>query len=326
MSEFLNAAFHRSWFGPFPYSDYYGRRRRGIRIRNPYFAFNQGPFDGPLEAGIRAGSFPMAFPPSRRFMGQNDGGPVFCPPGHMPIQTGIPGESRCIFYSPPGAMIGPTPRTTVSTTTPPAFPTGRTFPVGPYWGWKGMSGARARLGQAETLSRAERDRVVAALTSTSAKMRALEDLVSYAVDHDFGLERTLGADAERFYGLWNSAGAYWGTAETVLDRLADPDPESWSIEPEELDEAEKWRVAVGQMDLIVAAHRHVPLELPPGIPSPPGFTKAYPQGSTPPVGRPSGAGPMRPSEQPSGGPTTGDLLLGAGIALGAGLLIAALVS
>jgi|FLYN01.1.fsa_nt_gi hypothetical protein len=73
---------------------------------------------------------------NRRYAIRNLEGPVFCPPGTIPQQTGVPGESRCIPYSAPSTMIGPQPQGTVSTMVPPAWPTGRTFPVGPYWGWR----------------------------------------------------------------------------------------------------------------------------------------------------------------------------------------------
>lgn len=60
--------------------------------------------------------------------------PVFCRPGNIPVPTGVPGQSKCIPYSPPSGMIGnSTGQVTVSTTIPPSYPTGRTFPVGPQW-------------------------------------------------------------------------------------------------------------------------------------------------------------------------------------------------
>jgi hypothetical protein len=63
-------------------------------------------------------------------------GPVFCRPGFIPVQTGVPGQSRCVPYSAPSAMLGPSGQTTVSTLIPPSYPQARTFPVGAGWGWR----------------------------------------------------------------------------------------------------------------------------------------------------------------------------------------------
>lgn len=68
--------------------------------------------------------------------GRRMSGPVFCLPGYMPVPTGVPGQSRCVFFSPPSAMIGPSPQATVSTPGNVGFPQTRSYPVSAFWGWK----------------------------------------------------------------------------------------------------------------------------------------------------------------------------------------------
>lgn len=107
----LEASMHAQWFAPFPVLNAFGPPVR----RNPQaFAY--------LPLSARYGM------EGRRRLGEK---PVFCHPGYVPVPTGVPGQSRCVFYSPPSAMVGQPGVTTVSTTTPPSYPTGRTFPVGP---------------------------------------------------------------------------------------------------------------------------------------------------------------------------------------------------
>lgn len=69
--------------------------------------------------------------------GSRMAGPVFCRPGHIPVPTSVPGQSKCVRYSAPSGMIGPQPDPTVGMMIPPSYGPGqRTFPVGPFWGWK----------------------------------------------------------------------------------------------------------------------------------------------------------------------------------------------
>lgn len=63
-------------------------------------------------------------------------GPVFCRPGFIPAPTGTPGQSRCVPYSAPSAMIGPSKQITVSSLATSPYPQMRTFPVGAWWGWR----------------------------------------------------------------------------------------------------------------------------------------------------------------------------------------------
>lgn len=339
----LNAAFHRSWFGPFPYSDIYGYRRRMRPLRSPFFAFNQGPFDGPLSAGIHAWRFaqlPVSYP-SRYWMGDendngNGNGPVFCPPGHMPVQTGVPGRSKCVLYSPPGTMIGPSPSTTVSTMVPPAYPTAKSFPVGPYWGWEEMSGAARgpRLGQEVfTVEQAERDRIVNEISAALAKVPPLDDLIAYSSKSDPDLRRTLGQDATRFFALSNSIAPLFEKVRAVQLRMSDPDPEFWNA-PDAAEQAaiKQWTTGVSEMHKIYMAHKDLPVEVPVGTPPPPGFTRVVAPGVSPggqvsPGGAPTGRPTAGPTAGPQAtGPSTSDLLIGGGIAVGLGLVIALLVS
>lgn len=112
----LEASIHAQWFGPVPLVNRYD-----ARLYTP----------PPQEGKTCIVYYPQELG-NRRTRRRALSAPVFCQPGHIPVPTGVPGQSKCVPYSPPSAMIGqPTGQVTVSTTVPPSYPTGRTFPVGP---------------------------------------------------------------------------------------------------------------------------------------------------------------------------------------------------
>lgn len=134
MREMINVAFQRGWFGPFAIPNvYYGAEEPKRPVGSVY---DLGPMDGLRTTSMWAQRFaqiPVVSYAQNPFLGNRNLGedPVFCKPGHIPVPTGVPGQSKCVPYSPPSAMIGPQAQQTVSTMVPPSYPQGRTFPVSP---------------------------------------------------------------------------------------------------------------------------------------------------------------------------------------------------
>ncbi len=254
--------------------------------------------------------------------------PVFCEPGHIPVQTGVPGQSKCVPYSPPSAMIGGGPQTTVSTTVPPAYPTGRTFPVGPYWGWEEMSGAsrRTALGQMQApyVTQEERNRLLVDIQGAHSKVKAIDDLMAWSGNNDPGLRTALGLDASRFLTLSNTIAPLYQSVRDVMDRMSESEAEYWwALSDEEAAAVRQWTTGINEMHRIYALHKDQPLTLPPGVPAPPGFTRTSPAPATQRIpGTPAGA----PAAPPAKGLDTGDILLGGGLAVGLGLLLFAVTS
>lgn len=322
----MNEIFQRGWFGTFAGQPMVAppRPRRACDVGEVY---DIGPFDGLRSTSIWAqhmAQMPLvnyAQQPvivllaGHRKMGAQ---PVFCEAGHIPVPTGVPGQSRCVPYSPPSGMIGPHRAV-------------RTFPVGPYYGQ--MSGASdPRLGQGGvTLTQGDRDVLVNQISAAVNKVSALEDLIVWSGDYDPNLRIALGIDATRFFTLSNSIASLFPQVKDVLLRISDPDPEFW-VAPSTAEDAaiRQWTTGVNEMHRIYMAHKGLQLTLPPGVPPPPGFTFTSPTPATqiiqprPPAGAQARAGvpvPIAPQ-----GPTTTELLIGGGLALGLGLLISVVVA
>lgn len=137
-----NSLFQNAWFGPFTIPNVY--TKPPPPPPHPGEVYNYGPMDGLIEASMHAQWFsqiPVVNAFQRR-MGTSGAGaemgekPVFCPPGYVPVQTGVPGQSKCIPWSAPSAMITGSGPNTVSKTVPPSWPTARTFPVRPFYGFQ----------------------------------------------------------------------------------------------------------------------------------------------------------------------------------------------
>lgn len=140
MRDMMNVAFQNAWFGPFVLPNVYS----GEKPKPPHAGtvYNDGPLDGLIEASMHAQWFSQ-IPVMNRFQAtprmagaEKMGAPVFCKPGYMPVPTGTPGESKCVPYSPPSAMVGGGGPGTVSQMIPPNWPTSRSFPVGPFYGFQ----------------------------------------------------------------------------------------------------------------------------------------------------------------------------------------------
>lgn len=140
MRDMLNVAFQRGWFGPTAIPDVYTAPPPPEPPVGP--VYDLGPLDGLRTTSIWAQR--MAQIPIRNYAQQPEMGvsnmgqaPVFCKPGYVPVPTGVPGQSKCVPYSPPSSMLGPQPRVTVNTQVPPSYTPGqRTFPVGPFFGFR----------------------------------------------------------------------------------------------------------------------------------------------------------------------------------------------
>jgi hypothetical protein len=136
MKDMWNVAFQNAWFGPFVIPNVYTSPFPEIHAGPVY---NDGPLDGPLEASMHAQWFAQipvvnAFQARLRSMGASQMEPV-CPVGQMLVKT-PQGELKCIAVQPASAMIGGEGPGTVSKTTPPNWPTTRTFPVKPFYGFE----------------------------------------------------------------------------------------------------------------------------------------------------------------------------------------------
>jgi hypothetical protein len=125
-----NDLFQKAWFGPFVIPDAYPVLE--VEERSPGYAYDDG-FGGPLEASLHAQWFGRPSGLSGSDLGQK---PVFCRPGFTPVPTGVPGQSKCVFFSPPSTMLTGAGPETVSKMTPPSWPTARTFPVKPFYGFQ----------------------------------------------------------------------------------------------------------------------------------------------------------------------------------------------
>jgi hypothetical protein len=178
---------------------------------------------------------------------------------------------------------------------------------------------------------ADRDLLVNKISTAVNKVSALEDLIVWSGDHDPDLRIALGIDATRFFTLSNSIAPLFPQVKDVLLRISDPDPEFW-VAPSTAEEAaiRQWTTGVNEMHRIYMAHKGLQLTLPPGVPPPPGFTFTSPAPATqiiqarPPAGAPA---PVRaPAPTVPQGIATTDLLIGGGLALGLGILIAVVVA
>lgn len=126
MRDMWNVAFQNSWFGPSVVPNVYVSPP-AEELPSCREAYNDGPMDGPLEASMHAQWFsqmPVVNPAPSCLLGSRMGNekPVFCRPGYVPVQTGVPGQSRCVPYSAPSGMI--------------TGETLRTFPVRPFFGFQ----------------------------------------------------------------------------------------------------------------------------------------------------------------------------------------------
>lgn len=157
MRDMWNVAFQRAWFGPFsipmrtppscekiigPMGHPVYQDPRCEEHAGP--VYDVGPFDGLMTTSMWAQqmaqipiiNYAQARP---RFGGLGDNGPVegLCPPGEMPVSSGIPGQpSKCVKWSPPSGMIGPSPMLTVNSQVPGSYtPNQITYPVKAYYGW-----------------------------------------------------------------------------------------------------------------------------------------------------------------------------------------------
>lgn len=152
------------------------------------------------------------------------------------------------------------------------------------------------------LPQAQRDSVLLEINSAMAKVKPIEDLIAWSGDNDPGLKKYLGADATRFYALSNSIAPLYGIVEMVITRLSDPDRDYWLVADEDLAGVKQWTTGINQMYSIYQGHKALPYTPPPGTKAPP---------TTAPTGLISGL-------------STQDLLIGGGVAVGLGLLVALL--
>lgn len=159
------------------------------------------------------------------------------------------------------------------------------------------------------LTQAERDRLLAEIRTAMGKLKPIDDLMAWSGDNDPGLSRYLGMDATRWSALTNSIAPLYPTVSEVEGRLAETDAEYWyRPSDQELAQVKQWTTGVNQMYALIEKHRPQAYVPQPGTKPPPlSVTQAQPL-------------------TPTGGTgiTTQNILIGGAVAVGLGLLVAAL--
>lgn len=142
MREMMNVAFQNAWFGPFALPNPYTTDPDDEEKLHPGVVYNLGPLDGLREASMHAQWFaqiPIINYAQARMAGpgrMTNEKPVFCKPGYMPVPTDVPGQSKCVFFSPPSGMMTGEGPGMVGNMAPPGYPALRTFPVKPFYGFE----------------------------------------------------------------------------------------------------------------------------------------------------------------------------------------------
>lgn len=166
-------------------------------------------------------------------------------------------------------------------------------------------GSHARsLSQAAYLSVAQRDALLGQIAQAEANIKIIADLVSWSNANDPQLRKFLGQDNTRFWTLGESLPALLPTVASVKERLSDVEGESWYV-PTGTEDAnlKQFLTAVSEMKKIVDIHKVSPPNFGPLVqPLPPSVTGQL--------------------QDVSSGPTTNEILIGAGLAVGLGILIA----
>lgn len=299
MRDMMNVAFQRSWFGPFSTPDLFPDEGKE---EHAGVVYDDGPLDGLRTTSMWAQRFAqwpiINYAQARPNMAGAKLGqePVFCRPGFIPVPTGVPGQSKCVRWEAPSAMIGPQPSLTVSSMTPPSYTKGQfTYPHMPRMGQTLVTDPYPFLPQAQ------RDSILIQIKSAMDKTKPIENLIAWSGDNDPGLKKYLGRDATRFYALSNSIAPLYGIVEMVQDRLSDPDPEMWGVADEDVAGVHQWTTGINEMAKIYDAHRNLPFTPTPGMTAPPAVSAPVAKGIA-----------------------TQDILIGGAVAVGLGLLIATL--
>jgi hypothetical protein len=157
MRDMMNVAFQQAWFGPFsipmrtppscekivgPMGEPVYQDPRCFEHAGP--VYDIGPLNGLMTTSMWAqqmAQIPIVnYAQARlRMQGLGDNGPIrgLCPPGTMPVSSGVPGKpSKCVPWSPPSNMIGPSPVLTVNSQVPDSYgPNQLTYPVKAFYGW-----------------------------------------------------------------------------------------------------------------------------------------------------------------------------------------------
>lgn len=160
------------------------------------------------------------------------------------------------------------------------------------------------------LTQAERDRLLAEIRTAKSKLKPIDDLMAWSGDNDPGLHKYLGMDATRFSALTNSIAPLYATLSEVEDRLAETDAEYWyRPSDQELAHVRQWTTGVNEMYKLMEKHRPQTYIPEPGTKPPPISVTQ----------------PLSISPIPTGVLTTENVLVGGAVAVGLGLLVAALV-
>lgn len=169
-------------------------------------------------------------------------------------------------------------------------------------------GAHVRLSQmASYFTPAERNQILAQIDQAEKNVRMFGELVQWSQTNDPNLVKFLGQDHTRFWALFESLPSLGLGVDNLEIRLSDVEGEAW-YRPTGIEAANfnQWLTAVNEMKKIVDAHKAAPANVGP-------LAKPLPSSVT-------GGAPGFLSS----GPTTKEILIGAGIAVGAGILIAVL--
>lgn len=158
MMDMWNVLFQNAWFGPFALPQIYPTDKRECRkiigpMGHPVYAdpecyepvgevYDIGPFDGLKTTSMWAQRFAQIpivnyaqARPRMAAISMDDEEKAYCPPGTMPVSTGVAGESRCVPWIQPSAMISPVQTGAVGSMVPPSStPKQITYPVSGFWG------------------------------------------------------------------------------------------------------------------------------------------------------------------------------------------------
>lgn len=130
------------------------------------------------------------------------------------------------------------------------------------------------LGQGADLpmSEAERNAILAQIDDGLSKVGVIDDLIAWSASNDPNLQRTLGADAARFFRISNEIAPLFPMVQALYDRLSSEDATDWVIlDPDELPAVEDWTRGIADMYAIYTAHRpgrDIPVQIQVPVPVP----------------------------------------------------------
>lgn len=158
------------------------------------------------------------------------------------------------------------------------------------------------------LSLAEKDELLGRIQEAVKLTKPIDDIMSWSGDNDPGLKSYLGLDSTRFFALSNSIADLYPTVSDVGQRLQEKDAEYWfRPSAEELAAIKQWTTGVTEMYKLLDKKKAQVYTPAPGMKVPPSIL-------------PAATGRL------SSGPSTTEILIGGGLAVGLGVVLYSLFS